>query len=153
MLRIRLRRVGAKKQPSYRVVVADQRAPRDGKFVEIIGYYNPRTEPITFQIDEERALHWLNQGAQPSEPVERLLRKGGTLDRFARLRAGEPLEALLAEAKQKREEVVAEEVKEAETVKAEEEQPVVEEAAAAWTTGELELVEEPEESEEGEALG
>jgi small subunit ribosomal protein S16 len=97
MLRIRLRRVGAKKQPSYRVVVADQRAPRDGRFVEIIGHYNPRTEPITFHIDEERALHWLGEGAQPSEPVERLLRKGGTLARFSRLRAGESMESLLAE--------------------------------------------------------
>ena len=97
MLRIRLRRVGAKKQPSYRVVVADQRAPRDGKFVEIIGHYNPRTEPITFHIEEERALYWLGEGAQPSEPVERLLRKGGTLDRFSRLKAGESMESLLAE--------------------------------------------------------
>jgi small subunit ribosomal protein S16 len=89
--------MGARKQPSYRVVVADQRAPRDGKFVEIIGHYNPRTEPITFHIDEERALHWLSEGAQPSEPVERLLKKGGTLDRFSRLRAGESMESLLTE--------------------------------------------------------
>ena len=145
MLRIRLRRMGAKRQPSYRVVVADQRAPRDGKFVEAIGYYNPRTQPMTFQIDEERALYWLSQGAQPSEPVERLLRKGGTLDRFARLQAGEPLEALLAEGKQKLE-MEAEEVGEIEVAKAEEEQPMVEEAVATWATGELELVEEPEES-------
>jgi len=119
--------VGAKKQPSYRVVVADRRAPRDGKFVETIGYYNPRTDPITFKIDEERALYWLSQGAQPSEAVERLLRKGGTRDRFARLRAGEPLEILLAEAKQKLE-VETEEVREAEVAEPdEEEQPMAEE--------------------------
>lgn len=160
MLRIRLRRVGAKKQPSYRVVVADQRAPRDGKFVEVIGHYNPRTEPITFQIDEERALYWLSQGAQPSEPVERLLRKGGTLDRFARLRAGEPLETLLAEAKQKLE-AEARELRETKVVEAEREvveaaegeQLMVEEAATTWPTGELELVEEAEKAQEGEIPG
>jgi small subunit ribosomal protein S16 len=138
MLRIRLRRMGAKKQPSYRVVVADQRAPRDGRFVEIIGHYNPRTEPTTFQIDEERALYWLSQGAQPSESVERLLRKEGTLDRFARLRAGEPLETLLAEAKQKLE-VEEREIEVA--IAEEEEQPKAEEAIAAEATGEPELVE------------
>jgi small subunit ribosomal protein S16 len=165
MVRIRLRRVGAKKQPSYRVVVADQRAPRDGKFVEAIGHYNPRTEPITFQIDEERALYWLSQGAQSSEPVERLLRKGGTLDRFARLRAGEPLETLLAEAKQKlevearevaeevREEVVKSETERAEAEEEEEERSMAEEAVAAWATGEFELVEEAEGSEESGGLG
>ncbi|HHS97770.1 MAG TPA: 30S ribosomal protein S16 [Chloroflexi bacterium] len=98
MVKIRLRRVGKKKQPSYRIVVADSRAPRDGKFIEIIGFYNPRTEPETVQIKEERALYWLSVGAQPTEAVERLLKKLGTLDRFARLKAGEPLEALLAEA-------------------------------------------------------
>ena len=67
MVRIRLRRQGAKKQPSYRVVVADQHSPRDGRIIENIGFYNPRTEPETFHIDLERAIYWLNQGAQPSE--------------------------------------------------------------------------------------
>ncbi len=81
MLRIRLRRVGAKKQPSYRVVVADSGAARDGSFVEHIGHYNPRTEPETVSIDEERALHWLRNGARPSEAVERLLRSMGTLEK------------------------------------------------------------------------
>ncbi len=98
MVRIRLRRVGAKNQPSYRVVVADGRSPRDGRFIEKIGFYNPRTEPSTIEIDEERALHWLNNGAQPSNAVRRLLVKMGTMDRFERLRKGEALEALLAEA-------------------------------------------------------
>lgn len=158
MLRIRLRRVGAKKQPSYRVVVAERQAPRDGRFVEHIGYYNPRTEPVSFRIDEERALHWLSQGAQPSEAVERLLRKGETLDRFARLKAGESLEALLAEARQKSE-VEAAEVGEAEVVaaveqqeaeeEAEEEQPMAQEApdasARGSDAGEPEIGEEPEE--------
>ena len=82
MLRIRLRRVGAKKQPSYRLVVADIRSPRDGAFVEVIGHYNPMTEPETVVIDEEKALHWLRQGAQPSETTARLLGKAGILDKF-----------------------------------------------------------------------
>lgn len=98
MVKIRLRRVGAKKQPSYRIVVADSRAPRDGRFIEVIGSYNPRTEPETVEIDEGRALHWLSVGAQPTESVARLLKNSDTLARFERLRKGEPLEALVAEA-------------------------------------------------------
>ncbi len=98
MVKIRLRRVGAKQQPSYRIVVTDSRAPRDGAYIEAIGFYNPRTEPETVQIQEERALYWLSVGAQPTEAVARLLEKQGTLARFARLKAGEPLESLVAEA-------------------------------------------------------
>lgn len=97
MVRIRLRRVGAKKQPHYRVVVADQRSPRDGRHIETIGYYNPRTEPETVSIKEERALYWLSQGARPSDIVRRMLEQQGTLERLTRLQAGEPMEALLAE--------------------------------------------------------
>ncbi len=81
MLRIRLRRSGAKGQITYRVVVADQRAARDGSFVDQIGYYNPRTEPPTVVVDEEKALKWLRNGAQPSDSVSRLLKKLGTLER------------------------------------------------------------------------
>ena len=77
MVRIRLRRQGAKKQPAYRVVVADQHAPRDGRIVENIGFFNPRTEPETFSIDVERARYWLGVGAQPSEAVARLLKAAG----------------------------------------------------------------------------
>ena len=100
MVKIRLRRVGAKKQPSYRVVVADSRSPRDGRFIEVIGFYNPRTEPETVKIEEDRALHWLGVGAQPTEAVARLLKNKGTLARFERLKQGESLEALLAEAEE-----------------------------------------------------
>lgn len=100
MVKIRLRRVGGKKQPSYRVVVADSRAPRDGRFIEVIGFHNPRTEPETIEIKEDRALHWLSVGAQPSEAVARLLKKLGTMARFERLKQGEPLEELLAEAEE-----------------------------------------------------
>jgi small subunit ribosomal protein S16 len=81
MLRIRLRRVGAKKQPSYRVVVADSRAAMHGNFVDQIGHYNPRTEPPTVSIDEEKALKWIRNGAKPSEAVERILKRLGTLER------------------------------------------------------------------------
>ena len=81
MLRLRLRRVGARHQPSYRVVVADSRAARDGAFVDQIGHYNPRTDPPTIEIDEEKALKWIRQGAQPSEAVAQMLKKLGTLDR------------------------------------------------------------------------
>jgi small subunit ribosomal protein S16 len=98
MVRIRLQRMGKKHEPTYRIVVADSRAPRDGKFIEIIGHYNPRTEPETIVVNEARALHWLRVGAQPTEAVRILFRKTGTLARFERLKAGEPLEALVAEA-------------------------------------------------------
>jgi len=74
MVRIRLCRVGAKKQPSYRVVVADQRAPRDGRFIEIVGHYNPRTDPPTVVLKEDRIAHWLSKGAQPSDAVARMIR-------------------------------------------------------------------------------
>jgi small subunit ribosomal protein S16 len=100
VVRIRLRRIGSKGQPSYRMVVADVEAPRDGRFLEIVGFYNPRTRPETVQVNEERALHWLGVGAQPSESVVRLLTKHGTMGRFARLKSGEALDTLLAEAAQ-----------------------------------------------------
>ena len=82
MVKIRLRRVGAKKRPSYRLVVADARAPRDGAFINIIGHYNPLTDPETVVIDEEKALHWLRQGAQPTATTARLLSKAGIIDKF-----------------------------------------------------------------------
>ena len=78
MLRMRLRRVGAKNQPSYRIVVADSRAARDGAFVDYLGHYNPRTEPPTMVIDEEKAHKWLSVGAKPSEAVQRIIDKIGT---------------------------------------------------------------------------
>jgi small subunit ribosomal protein S16 len=97
MLRIRLSRTGSKKQPSYRVVVADIEAKRDGRIVERIGHYNPRREPMECVIDEDRALYWLSVGAQPSDAARRLLEKQGTYDRLVRLRKGESHEALVAE--------------------------------------------------------
>jgi small subunit ribosomal protein S16 len=80
MLRIRLRRTGKKKQPSYRVVVADSRAPRDGDFVETIGLYDPLTDPPTIRIDGDKARNWISKGAQPSETVVKLMRRQGILE-------------------------------------------------------------------------
>ena len=79
MLKIRLRRMGAKKAPFDRIVVADSRAPRDGAFVEEIGYYNPLTEPAEIKIDNERAAEWLKNGAQPTDTVLVLLKKSGAI--------------------------------------------------------------------------
>lgn len=97
MLRIRLSRTGAKKQPSYRIVVTDLEAKRDGRIVERIGHYNPRTDPLEYRINEDRALYWLSVGAQPSDPVRQLLLNQGTFDRLTRLRKGEAMEDLVAE--------------------------------------------------------
>lgn len=82
MVKIRLFRVGRKHRPMYRVVVADSRSPRDGAFIEIIGHYNPLTDPATVDMNEEKALKWLKDGAQPTETVSSLLRKLGIMDRF-----------------------------------------------------------------------
>ena len=79
MLKIRLRRMGAKKQPSYRLVVADSASPRDGRFIEILGFYNPLTDPETVKIDVDRAKYWLNVGAQATDTVARILKKAGAL--------------------------------------------------------------------------
>jgi small subunit ribosomal protein S16 len=82
MVKIKLRRIGATKQPSYRLVVADSRASRDGKFINIIGHYNPRTQPEDLVINEQLTIDWLKQGAQPTATVARLLNKAGILDKF-----------------------------------------------------------------------
>ncbi len=81
--KIRLKRMGAKKRPFYRVVIADARAPRDGKFIEEIGYYDPATNPATIKIDEEKALKWLADGAKPSDTAKSLLQKQGIMAKFA----------------------------------------------------------------------
>ncbi|HRX58470.1 MAG TPA: 30S ribosomal protein S16 [Eubacteriales bacterium] len=80
MLKIRLRRMGAKKAPFYRIVVADSRAPRDGAFVEEIGYYNPLSNPVELSVKNERAAEWIKQGAQPTETVRALLKKSGAIE-------------------------------------------------------------------------
>jgi small subunit ribosomal protein S16 len=79
MLKIRLRRMGSKKAPFYRIVVADSRAPRDGAFVEELGYYNPLTNPSELKVDNEKAAQWIKDGAQPTDTVRALLKKSGAL--------------------------------------------------------------------------
>jgi small subunit ribosomal protein S16 len=82
MVKIKLRRVGATKQPSYRLVVSDSRAARDGAFVDIIGHYNPRSQPEDLVIQEEKAIDWLKKGAQPTDTVARLLTRTGIIDKY-----------------------------------------------------------------------
>jgi len=82
MVKIRLRRLGAPKKPSYRLVVADARSPRNGAFITVIGHYNPLTDPETVTINEEEALKWLGQGAQPTVTAARLLSKAGVMEKF-----------------------------------------------------------------------
>tara|TARA_E500000331_G_scaffold62495_1_gene57161 strand:+ start:57779 stop:58303 length:525 start_codon:yes stop_codon:yes gene_type:complete len=95
-VKLRLVRMGKRKQPTYRVVAADSRSPRNGRFIEILGTYEPRQEPSVINIDNERALHWLRNGAKPTERVEKLLRIVGTWEQFT----GEPLKPVVYAAKQ-----------------------------------------------------
>ncbi|HLR33963.1 MAG TPA: 30S ribosomal protein S16 [Tissierellales bacterium] len=81
-VKIRLRRMGAKKNPFYRIIVADSRAPRNGRFIDEIGYYNPLTEPKTVKIDDEKATKWLNDGAKPTDTVNRLFRESGLYEKM-----------------------------------------------------------------------
>lgn len=128
MVRLRLRRMGARKAPTYRVVAADSTSPRDGRFLEVLGHYNPRTEPATIVIDEEKALKWLRNGAQASETVEKLLRQAGIWEQF---KPGDAPRTWAPKAEPKTEakaEPKAEPKAEAPSAKAEE--PAAEEAAA-----------------------
>ncbi len=83
MVKLRLKRTGAAKKPTYRLVAADSRMPRDGRFIEELGSYNPRTQPVTVNFDEEKILKWLNAGAQPSDTVRSILSKQGIMKKFA----------------------------------------------------------------------
>jgi small subunit ribosomal protein S16 len=98
MVRLRLRRIGLKGQPTYRVVAADSESPRDGRFLEILGFYNPRTQPATIHLDESRVFHWMKNGALPTESVEKVFKAAGTMARWERLKKGEALETLVKEA-------------------------------------------------------
>ncbi len=98
MIRIRFQRMGLKRQPSYRMVVTDSRKARNGAEIEIIGHYNPRTRPSTDVVKTDRALYWLSVGAQPSDAARGVLERTGTLKLYDRLRSGEAIETLVAEA-------------------------------------------------------
>ncbi|MHB9110007.1 MAG: 30S ribosomal protein S16 [Armatimonadota bacterium] len=149
-VKIRLRRVGAKKQPAYRIVIADARAPRDGRFIEIIGHYNPLTEPSDVVINNERALHWLRSGAQPTESVQRMLVKTGVWSEYT----GEPMPELPAKPEPKVEETPAPAAEEAPAEEAVveaapvEETPLVEAVEGEPTEAQAETEEKSAESEE-----
>ena len=98
MVRIRLRRVGRKKQATFRIVAADKESPRDGRFIEVLGFYNPRTQPATIQLEEERIYDWISKGAQPSESAAQIFKSVGLLDRFERFKGGEDVAKLIEEA-------------------------------------------------------
>ena len=98
MVRLRLRRIGLKGQPTYRIVAAEKEAPRDGRFLEILGVYNPRTNPATIKLQEGRIYTWMKNGAQPSESVEQIFKSAGTFERFDRFKKGEAVETLVKEA-------------------------------------------------------
>jgi small subunit ribosomal protein S16 len=100
MVRIRLRRIGSTHQPSYRIVAADREAPRDGRFLEILGQYNPRTQPSTIVVKEDRIYEWMSKGAQPSDSVAQIFKSIGLTTRYERFKKGEAVETLLAEAAQ-----------------------------------------------------
>jgi small subunit ribosomal protein S16 len=98
MVRIRLRRQGLKGQPTYRIIAADKESPRDGRFLEILGFYNPRTEPSTISIQEDRVFDWMSKGAQPSDSVGQIFRTVGLMERFDRFKKGESMDVLKEEA-------------------------------------------------------
>ena len=136
MLKIRLRRTGQKHQPSYRIVVADKDSPRDGRFVEILGHYNPRTEPVTFEVKADRVQHWVSQGAQPTETVHRLLHARGIIETEPPKRVTKPSKAEReAAAKAEADAKAAAEAKAAEEAAV---AKAAEEAAAASAEGEAE---------------
>lgn len=87
-VKIRLKRMGAKKAPFYRVVVADSRSPRDGRFIEVLGTYNPLTTPAEVKLDEEKAIKWLNDGAIPTDTVKNLFSKSGIMEKFHNKKQG-----------------------------------------------------------------
>jgi small subunit ribosomal protein S16 len=111
MVRIRLRRTGLRNQPTFRLMVADKESPNDGRFLEIIGFYNPRTNPITLDVKEDRTYEWMGKGAQPTESVLKLFNSIGLMERFNRFKSGEPMEKLLEEAKAAPRKVIEKKVK------------------------------------------
>lgn len=86
-VKLRLTRIGKTKQPQYRIVAADSRSPRDGRFIEIVGHYNPLTDPSTLKVDNDKAVKWLQQGAQPTERVRKLLEISGAIEQFGTAKA------------------------------------------------------------------
>jgi len=100
MVRIRLRRIGLKGQPTYRIVAADKESPRDGRFLEILGFYNPRTQPATIHVKEDRAYHWMKNGALPTESVAQVFKSAGILECYERFKKGETVDVLVKESQE-----------------------------------------------------
>jgi small subunit ribosomal protein S16 len=98
MVRIRLRRVGGRSQASFRIIATDKESPNNGRFIEILGFYNPRTQPATIQLKEDRIYEWISKGAQPSDSASQVFKVAGLIDRYERFKKGEKVETLLAEA-------------------------------------------------------
>jgi len=96
MVRIRFRREGSRHQPFYRMVVAEKESPRDGRFLEVIGHYNPRTQPATMDVKEDRLFHWMKAGAVPSDSAQQVLKTCGAWERWERVQKGETVESVLA---------------------------------------------------------
>ena len=143
MVKIRLRRVGAKKKPQYRLVVADARSPRDGAFIEIIGHYNPLTDPETVVIDEDRARHWLERGAQPTDTAARLLAKVGIIEESKARK--EKMEAdIIAKPKASKKRAKAGVTKKSEASKKEPKASITEEPETSKKESETSITEEPE---------
>ena len=126
MVKIRLRRIGSKKKPQYRVVVADVRSPRDGRFIDIIGHYNPLTDPETVVISEDKARYWLERGAQPTDTAARLLAKVGIIEE-SKARKEKSEAGITAEPKASKKKAKAGVTEKSETSKEEPEADIVEE--------------------------
>jgi len=147
MVKIRLRRVGAKNKPSYRLVVADVRSPRDGAFIDIIGHYNPLTDPETVVINKEKALNWLRQGAQPTDTAARLLAKVGIIEESKARK--EKMEAdITAKPKASKKKAKAVVTEESETSKEESKVGIIEESKTSKKKAKAVVTEESETSKE-----
>jgi small subunit ribosomal protein S16 len=143
MVKIRLRRVGARKKPHYRLVVADARSPRDGAFIEIIGHYNPLTDPETVVIAEDKARHWLERGAQPTDTAARLLAKVGIIEE-SKVRKEKSEAGITVKPKPSKKRVKAGVIKKSETSKKEPEASITEESETRKEESEAGITEEPE---------
>ena len=143
MVKIRLRRVGAKKKPQYRLVVADSRSPRDGAFIDIIGHYNPLTDPETVVIAEDKARHWLERGAQPTDTAARLLAKVGIIEE-SKARKEKMETGNAAKPKESKKKAKAGVTEKSETSKKESEAGITEEPEINKEEPEADIAEEPE---------
>ncbi len=143
MVKIRLRRVGAKKKPQYRLVVADSRSPRDGAFIDIIGHYNPLTDPETVVIAEDKARHWLERGAQPTDTAARLLAKVGIIEE-SKARNEKMETGTAAKPKESKKKAKAGVTEKSETSKEESEAGITEEPETNKEEPEADIAEEPE---------